>query len=173
MYKRQSGFLLIDQQTAHERILFERYLSALDKNEALVQKELFPTTIHLSTADAEILKTILPQVNALGFDLQDFGQNSFVLHGIPAHSKNKEAQKMVELLIEQFKNNVALHLDLQENLAHSLACSTSIKKGQGLTPLEMQHLIDELFACEIPYKGPNGKSCFVAYNLEELDKLFI
>lgn len=168
----KSGFLLIDQQTAHERILFERYLTALDKNEPLTQKELFPKTIELSTADAEILRTILPQVNSLGFDIQFFGQNAFVIHGVPAYAKHQDDQRMVELLIEQFRNNIALHLDLIENIAQSLAHSTAIKRGEVLTPIEMQHLIDELFACEIPYKGPNGKNCFITYDLNDVEKLF-
>ena len=75
----KSGFLLIDQQAAHERILFERYLAAMQNNEAITQKELFPKTISLPPADAAILKEVLPQINTLGFEIKEFGKNDFVV----------------------------------------------------------------------------------------------
>ncbi|MFT5168930.1 MAG: DNA mismatch repair protein MutL, partial [Saprospiraceae bacterium] len=69
----KSGFILVDQQAAHERILYERYFKALEQQESFTQKELFPKTITVSTGDAEVLKSIGEQINALGFDLQEFG----------------------------------------------------------------------------------------------------
>ena len=169
----KSGFLLIDQQAAHERILFERYLAAMKNNEAITQKELFPKTISLPPADAAILKEVLPQINTLGFEIKEFGKNDFVVHGVPSDlPKIADQQALIEKLLEQYKANLDLKLDLQENIARSMARSSSIKRGQVLNPIEMKELIDKLFACEVPYKSPFGRNCFITYDLDELDRRF-
>lgn len=169
----KSGFLLIDQQAAHERILYERYLAALSQQTSFTQKELFPKTITVSPADAEVLKSISPEINALGFDLQEFGTNTFVIHGIPADLPgNFDEQQIIENLLEQYKNNMELKLEIHENIARSMARSAAIKKGQKMTAIEMQELIDQLFACSLPYKSPNGKNCFITFELEDLAKQF-
>ena len=169
----KSGFLLIDQQAAHERILFERYFELLQQKKASTQQELFPRTVKLATADAEILRGILEEVNEMGFDIQEFGSDTFVIHGIPSEIYGKpDAEKMLEQLIEQFKSNLELKIDITENLARAMAKSSAIKRGKSLTVPEMQELIDRLFACELPYKSPSGRNCFITYDLEELNKKF-
>ncbi|MEM9823444.1 MAG: DNA mismatch repair endonuclease MutL, partial [Bacteroidota bacterium] len=169
----KSGFLLIDQQAAHERILYERYLSALHNKQTATQKELFSKTVNLSPADAQVLQEMLPQMQVLGFDIQDFGQNSFVIHGVPADlSGGKNEQDLIEALVEQYKTNLELKLNTQESIARSMARGAAIKRGQSLNPTEMQELIDQLFACEVPYKSPNGQHCFITFELEELQKRF-
>ena len=169
----KSGFVLIDQQAAHERILYERYLKLINEQDASTQKQLFAKTIDLSTGDALMLKEILPQVNLLGFDIQDFGSNSFVINGVPSELAGKGNETVIiESLLEQYKLNVELKLDIQENIARSTAKSASIKKGQVLDTVEMQTLIDQLFACEVPFKSPSGRSCMITFELDELAKRF-
>ncbi len=169
----KSGFLLIDQQAAHERILYENYLQVLEKQSASTQKQLFPKTIDLPQADASVLRNIIPQINLLGYDIQEFGQNTFVINGIPAEmAGHQNEEKAIEILLEQFKSNLELKLDIKENLARSLARSTSIKRGQVLSVTEMQALIDKLFACEIPFSSPTGRNCFITFELDDLAKRF-
>ena len=169
----KSGFLLIDQQAAHERILYENYLQVLDKQTASTQKQLFPKTIDLPAADAAVLRDIIPQINLLGYDIQEFGQNTFVINGIPAEmAGHRNEEKAIEILLEQYKSNLELKLDITENLARSLARSTSIKRGQTLSVTEMQALIDKLFACEIPFSSPTGRNCFITFELDDLAKRF-
>lgn len=169
----KSGFLLIDQQAAHERILYENYLQVLDKQTASTQKQLFPKTIDLPAADAAVLRDIIPQINLLGYDIQEFGQNTFVINGIPAEmAGHRNEEKAIEILLEQYKSNLELRLDITENLARSLARSTSIKRGQTLSVTEMQALIDKLFACEIPFSSPTGRNCFITFELDDLAKRF-
>jgi DNA mismatch repair protein MutL len=168
----KSGFLLINQQTAHERILYERFLKNLETQEVSTQKLLFPKTINLSVADAEILKEIAERINQLGFDVQEFGQETFVIHGIPAELKDKDEVSIIESLIEQYKNGIEVTTNIRENIARSLAISAAIKSGKKMETEEMQHLINELFACEIPFKGLDGQNCFVTYNLDDLERLF-
>ncbi len=169
----KSGFILIDQQSAHERILYEKYLKTLKEKSANTQKELFSKTISVAPADAVVLKEILPQINLLGFDIQEFGKHSFVIHGLPTDFRSGlNEQKIIEELLEQYKENLELKLDLRENIARAMARSTAIKRGQILTAVEMRFLIDQLFACEIPFKGPSGKDCFMTMDLEDLEKRF-
>jgi DNA mismatch repair protein MutL len=85
---------------------------------------------------------------------------------------NHDEQLLIERVLAQFKNNLAIEPGIQENLARSLARSASVKRGQMLTAREMRDLIDQLFACSIPYKGPGGRNCFITFDLEELQKRF-
>ncbi len=169
----KSGFLLVDQQAAHERILFERYLNALEKQETHSQRQLFPRTIILPPADAAILKEITGQVNQLGFDIQEFGANTFVINGVPADLAGREDEtQAIEDLLAQYKANLDMRLELRENIARAMARSTCIRRGQHLTVAEMQNLIDKLFACSSPFKSPSGKHCFLTFELDELARRF-
>ncbi|HHM20911.1 MAG TPA: DNA mismatch repair endonuclease MutL [Bacteroidetes bacterium] len=169
----KSGFILIDQQAAHERILYERYLEALKTTGAVTQKELFPKTLQMTPADAAIMHEVLPLLHQLGFDIQDFGQNAFIIHGVPAELTGQKNQlAIVETLIARYQQNLDLKLDAKENIARSMARSASIKKGQVLTVKEMQDLTDQLFACTMPFKSPSGRHCFLTYDMEELERLF-
>lgn len=169
----KSGFMLVDQHMAHQRILYERYLQQLDQKQANTQKLLFPQTVDLSTADAALLQNILPQLQELGMDIKEFGDNSFVVHGLPSELSQKDAQQIIVQLLEQFKQNVDLNIELYDNLARSLAQQAAMKAGTSLTPLEMRQLINELFACHVPYVGPSGHKTFISMDLEELAKQFI
>ena len=169
----KSGFVLIDQQAAHERILFEKYLDILGDERATSQKQLFPKTLELSPADAILMKDILYQINLLGFDIQEFGSNTFVINGVPAElAGKKDESKVLERLLDQYKMNLELDLNIRENIARSMARSASIRKGKPLSIAEMQSLIDQLFACQIPFKSPSGKNCIITFELDELTKRF-
>ena len=167
----KSGFILIDQQAAHERVMYERYLKMLSSKKHDSQRQLFPQNLDLNVADAQILKEILPDINNLGFDIQEFGKNSFVIHGFPSDILQGNEKKMVEELIEQFEMNAGIsRLNKRENLAKSLAASSAIKAGKQLSVEEMKMLIDELFACENAHHAPNGRHTFITISLDELMK---
>ncbi len=169
----KSGFVLIDQQAAHERILYEQYLQVLERQSAATQHQLFPRTIALPPADAALLREILPQINLLGFDVQAFGQNTFVINGLPAEmAGKKDEQALIEGLLEQFRQNIALQLDVRDNLARAMARSAAVRRGTPLSIAEMQSLIDRLFACTMPYKSPAGRQCFITFELDELARRF-
>ncbi len=170
----KSGFILLQQQLVHERILFENYLNALDRAQVSTQKLLFPQTIELTGADADLLKEILPDINALGYDVQEFGQNTFVVHGAPSDVKSTgDEQQVIESLIEQFKLNLqAFKLDKRTNLAKAMARKNAIKIGQKLSVEEMRTLVDQLFGCETPYISPSGRPTFTTYPLAEIAKQF-
>lgn len=169
----KSGFLLIDQQAASERVLYERYLMALENQPVATQKALFPKTVELSGADAALLRDILVEVNLLGFEIAEFGGNTFAIHGSPADLRTGISEEiLLQKVLEQYKENLELQLGNRENLAHAMARNAAMRRGQALTTLEMQDLIDRLFACSIPYRSPSGRKCFIQYDLEELQKQF-
>lgn len=169
----KNGFVLIDQQAAHQRILYEKYLKSLEINKHFSQQQLFAQTVELNQADAEVLREILEEVNMLGFEIKEFGQNTFIIHSVPVDVQISNEKAMIEEMIEQFKINLNVaKLSKRESLAKSLAQSTSIKKGRVLALNEMDTLIDELFACENPYTAPNGRKTFIKYELKAIEKLF-
>lgn len=168
----KSGFMLIDQQAASERILYERYMEALGDRPVATQKMLFPKTLELPAADAMLLRDILPEVNSLGFEIEEFGGNTFVIHGTPADLSGVSEEALLEKVLTQYKDNLELELGTQDNLARSMARSAALRRGQPLSVPEMQDLIDRLFACAVPFSSPSGRSCFITFELTELQKRF-
>lgn len=169
----KSGFMLIDQQAAHERILYEQYLGAMEERQPASQHQLFPMTLNFSPNDTEILKDLLPEICLLGFDVQEFGGNSFVVNAVPAELAGKQNERSIlESLLEQHKIGLELQLNTRESIARSMARTAAAKRGQLLSELEMQTLIDQLFACGLPFRSPFGKKCFVTYELDDLQKHF-
>lgn len=169
----KSGIILIDQQAAHERILFERFIEQLAHNKIASQPKLFPDTLSLDAINAQVMEAILPEVNQLGFDVQPFGNNTFIVHALPADLTNVNEKELFDELIEQFKNTESVSaLNKRQKIAQILAKSAAIKRGKNLVNNEMKTLIDELFACENPYTAPNGKKTFVQISSEELAAKF-
>jgi DNA mismatch repair protein MutL len=169
----KSGLIILDQQKAHERILFERFSTALEKQLKCSQQMLFPVNISLPATDAAILKELLADVQALGFDIEEFGNNDFVVNGIPPEIKESEIQPVLEGMLEQFKIGTnTLKQDKKEILALSMARKVAIKSGRTLSPEEMQDLSDQLFACKEPFFSPSGKPTFITLTVEELERKF-
>lgn len=165
----KSGFILVDQQAAHERVLYERFLTQLENHSGVSQQSLFPQSVTLNAADFELLKALLPDVRALGFDIREFGRNTIVVEGIPAELSNVNEHELLERLLEGFKNNqAALKLDKRDNLARALARNAAIKGGTSQSLEEMNLLIDQLFACQMPNVSLSGKPVIITYSLEEL-----
>lgn len=170
----KNGLILVDQQAAHERILYERFLKQLDQNKGASQQSLFPQTVTLNTTDFALANELLPYLHALGFQIRDFGKNTLVVEGVPADlPENNDLATMLEELIEGFKNNhTVLKLDKRDNLARTLAKNAAIKAGTKLELAEMNDLVDQLFACEMPNAAINGKQIIVKITLDELAERF-
>lgn len=169
----KSGFILINQQSAHERILYERYLVQLENHSGVSQQSLFPQSVTLNSADYELLRELLPDIRALGFGIREFGKNTVVVDGVPADITNANEHELLEQLLEGFKNNLAiLKLDKRDNLARSLARNAAIKTGTKLSMEEMNQLIDQLFACQMPNLALNGKPVITTFTLNELAERF-
>ncbi|MEO6631124.1 MAG: DNA mismatch repair endonuclease MutL [Mucilaginibacter sp.] len=169
----KSGFMLINQQAAHERILYERFLQQLQNHSGVSQQSLFPESVTLNSSDFELLKELLPDIRALGFDIREFGKNTVVVEGVPADLNNTSEHEILEQLLEGFKNNQSiLKLDKRDNLARSLARNAATKAGVKMSLEEMNELIDQLFACQMPNVALNGKLVITTFTLNELLERF-
>jgi len=167
-----SGYMLIDQQAAHERILFEQFQQQLQQNQGSSQQSLFPQTVELNSADFALVQEILPEIHALGFQLRAFGKTTYIVDGIPADLENINEGQIIEKLLEDFKNQSDLRLNKRERLAKSLAKNAAIKPGTKLENEGMADLIDRLFACESPNISLSGRPVIITYTLQELAERF-
>lgn len=169
----KNGLMIIDQQSAHERILFERFVNQLKNKAAESQQSLFPQTINLSAADFALVMEMEQEIAGLGFRIEAFGKNTILVNGAPANLASGRERELFEGLLEQFKiNQSELALPLRENLARALAKRACIKTGQKLVKEEMQSLIEGLFACLTPNYTPDGKPTFFIFDTLKIESYF-
>ena len=173
MAQLKSGFVVVDQQRAHERIVYESALRTLQRGSGPSQALLFPVTLELNAADHALLLAIMPELRALGFDLEPLSGRSIVVNGMPAEGANDDAGRLVDQLLEQVKNERgSLKAERHATLARSMARSMAHSHGSLLNEAGMHDLIDRLFGCEMPYFSPGGKPVLITYGLKELDERF-
>ena len=154
-----------------DSILYEQFLN-LGDNQANCQQLLFPQTVELSTTDMALMEEMKEEVQKLGFAWKNMGSNKIAIQGIPTNGKQENAQHLFEDLLEQYKNNAKVESSNSDKLARALAKSMSIKKGHHLNVTEMNRLIDELFACEMPNATAIGQATLITLTLEELADKF-
>jgi len=163
---------LVDQSSAHERVLYDRFISYLENQGSTSQQLLFPFKIELNSSDFSLVMEIEDEIRALGFQFETFGKNTISINGAPS-DVDANQKELFEGLLEQFKKNKSeLSLDNRENLARSLAKRSCLKSGQRLDLKEMNILIDQLFACANPNYAPNGQLTFFVVDLEKIQKFF-
>lgn len=169
----KSGLMVIDQKRAHERILFEKFMEVLKSDSVASQQMLFPQTIELNPADAAILQSILPELLSLGFDIRDFGKNTFIISGTPGVLDVSSPELVVEKLLEEYKNSpVDARSKAKEQIAISLSKASSLDYGTDLKQEEIDHLIDNLFACATPNFSPEGKKVLTIIPVTDIEKSF-
>jgi DNA mismatch repair protein MutL len=167
-----SGAIIIHQQLAHERVLYEKFQKASVQPHA-TQKSLFPVVLELSVSDAILLEDIMEDLAMIGYEIEPFGQNSFIIQGIPADIISGNEKNAIELLLEQFKHfSGDLKFSKREKLIRCMARQMAIKAGQTLTHKEMHALIESLAACDIPTITASGAPTYVEFKEDYLDGLF-
>ncbi len=170
----KSGLMVIDQKRAHERILFEKFIEVMKSDSVASQQQLFPQTIELNPADAELLTTILTDLLSLGFDIREFGKNTFIINGTPGVLDVSSPELIVEKLLEEYKNSpVDARSKAREQIAISLAKAAALDHGTQLKQEEIDHLIDNLFACATPNFSPDGKKVLTIIPIEDFEKSFL
>lgn len=169
----ENGFLLINQQNAHERILYEKFSHALEENPIATQQSLFPTAIELTPTDAILLNELLPDLRLLGYQVEPFGNNSFVIQGSPADVPDGNEKSAIEKMLEQYKHfNTEASFSKREKLLRSMAWQQSVKSGTALTEKEIKNLVEDLFRCKVNNTTPSGKPVFLEFKKDEMNKLF-
>ena len=168
----KSGLMVIDQKRAHERILFENFMGVLTSSEIASQQQLFPQTFELAADHAELLRSILKDLKALGFDIRDFGNNKFIINGTPGVLDTSSPLEIIEGLLEDMKSTATdLKEKAKEKVASSLARASAIAYGYVMRPEEINQLIDQLFACSSPNFSPSGKQVLTIMAIEQFEKL--
>ena len=167
----KSGLIVIDQNLAHQRILFEKYLKELESHGGVSQQELFPQALSLNVNDASLLKEMLPELEPLGFVLEQANATTFMINGTPSDAAGHDAVALLEQILDNYKiNRTDLQIDRKLNLAKTMAAQLSIKAQTRLSEMEMQNLVDQLFACNVAEVAPNGKKIYVILNMEDYFK---
>jgi DNA mismatch repair protein MutL len=169
----KTGIWVIDQQRAHQRILYEKFIQSLARQSGYTQQQLFPQVVELSPSDFVLIQELSVDLCHLGFDLSEMGNNSIAVNGTPAEAGDQNPQQLIETMLEEFKHfSNGVKQNRLDMLARSLASTLSIKPGTPMEQAEMVHLVDELFACESPFFSPSGKPTIVTFTLEELENRF-
>ena len=173
MVQNDNGYLLIQQQNAHERVLYEKFDLAIKGTAIATQQSLFPSTIELAPADIPLLNELLPDLQQLGYKLEPFGNHTFVIQGTPAGLDNVNEVTALENLLEQYKHfSSDLKFSKREKLLRSLAWQQSVKAGTSLSIQEQNNLVHDLFNCQTPNATPNGKPTYMSFKKIELEKIF-
>ncbi|MFM2361757.1 MAG: mismatch repair endonuclease MutL [Bacteroidota bacterium] len=169
----RNGFIIIYQQHAHERILYEQFIAATQGKPMATQRSLFPVTLQFTPQDAVLLQELLPDLQLLGFLIEPFGTNSFVIQGTPADVLQGNEKAAIENLLEQFKHYSSdVKFSSREKVIRSLVMQQSIKAGQRLTEKEMKTLVSNLFECRQPNATASGHPTYAVFENDYLFKLF-
>ncbi|MBK8806828.1 MAG: hypothetical protein IPO21_09335 [Bacteroidales bacterium] len=169
----KSGMMIVDQKRAHERILYERFIKTLSDNTVACQIQIFPLTIEIAHNDVATIMEMQPELKKMGFDIDSFGQNMFVVNGTPAHIQNENIKEVILSLIETYNEQESnLQQNKSEQTAKALAKASAIQYNRQLNQEEMQKIIDELFACSLPSISADGKKTLEIVSIEEIMKRF-
>lgn len=168
-----SQVLIVDQQRAHERILYEHFMRKEAEQAPSTQQLLFPEQLELSANDFQLVKSLLPEFKSLGFDLEIFGKNALLINGSPSDLSEQAPKTLLEGVLENFKlNTLDLKLDKRDNLCRAIAKNASIKPGKALETEEMKLLLNHLFACENPLYTASGKVVMMELDGKDIEKFF-
>ena len=171
--KKEDHLILIDAPAAHQQILYQKFLGQLRNNQPATQQSLFPQTLSLSHSDFSLLKEIQNDLISLGFDLQEFGLNTFAIHGIPTDIEKGKEKEILETILEQYKNhNGSITSTSPEYLARSMAKAVSIRKTSSLKDYEIKMIIHEIQNLQVNDRIIDGKPCMILLKNTELSAYF-
>ncbi len=167
----RSGIVIIDQQQAHERILYEKILGERSGTDDGSQKLLIPETVTLSPDDSLLMKEWLTYFHEIGFDIAGFGKDSFVIHATPSSLSGIQVQETIESVLENLKSAIPDQASKPGHLlAKSLAMRTAVKTGKKLEQAEMEAICEQLFSCQVPEFSPEGKPTMMIIPFDEINK---
>jgi DNA mismatch repair protein MutL len=171
----REGLIIIDQHSAHERILFERLSRAFEESGQTGQRLLFPLTIRLAKAEYEQVEALTGILNRVGFEVEGFGGNTIIVHAVPDPHPYFDPERCLREMIDELVAGSDLTRSAKnqhEKIAMTFACKGAIKAGQRLSETEMQELFDQLFATELPYHDVHGRPTIVRLSKSELERKF-
>ncbi|NIT62137.1 MAG: DNA mismatch repair protein MutL, partial [Aliifodinibius sp.] len=169
----RSGLCMIDQHAAHKRIIFEKALSATEAAIPSTQQLLFAQTMDFSASEFSLLEELHPIIQRMGFNIQLMSGNTAMISGVPADIDVGDEQSVLKSMLQQYRElDGKFEFDERRKLAIAFASKTAIPKGKKLTDMEMENLLDQLFACDEPYKDPLNKPTLDYIPLEDIEGRF-
>ncbi len=171
----REGLLIIDQHSAHERVLYEEIMRRFESGGATAQALLFPVTLRFSPAEAAAVEELEGLLARLGFELEPFGERTFILRASPQPHARFDAERCLRDMITELTEGSPLvdsARNQHERIARSMACKGAIKAGERLSPEETRELFDRLFATELPGHDVHGRPTIVRLTVDELDRRF-
>ncbi len=173
LFERDDALVLIDQHSAHERVLYEQFMQVLDRGEAPSQRLLFPMTLHLAPAEAEAFEENRELFTRLGFEVEGFGGHTLLVSSVPMPHPRFDAERCLRdtlstLSGDRFGSGLAKH----ERLAATVACKAAVKAGDTLAPAEMRALYVALARTTLPAHDVHGRSTIVQVSWDELERRF-
>ncbi len=170
----KNGMMVIHQNLAHQRILYEELLKNITVKEAVSQQLLFPLQLHFSKPDLEIIEKVREQLEHTGFIFSEIKEETIEISGIPVMILESHVVNLLSQLVYDIKEEVPESgFSQNDMLAKSMAASMAIKTGVSLNREEREHLINQLFACKEPSVSPNNKLVFTTMDVSDLDKKFM
>jgi DNA mismatch repair protein MutL len=169
----KSGMIIVDQQRAHQRILYEQFLTNMTVQHASSQQLLFPLELFFSQNEMKLLLELLPSLETTGFVFDGFTADSVHISGIPIHTTEGEISRVIDQLIADLSGGIPENSFSQnDTIAKSIAKSLAIKTGTYLTEREQENLVNNLFACKDPNVSPFQKPTFITMRVDDIDKKF-
>ena len=164
--------MVIDQHRAHERILFEKMLQRNTDNDAS-QRLLYPIRIDLNLKDTDLFRQMVPELEKLGFEINELGGNSFSFSAVPSNFPEKDLKDWVNsMLMLTGEEHISIAESMTESIAASLASQMAIGYGRQLSQDEMADMNARLFACKMPNYTPSGRPIVAIIGTDDIDKLF-
>ncbi len=168
----KSGLMVIDQNRAHCRVLYERYLAQMAAHEGKAQKVLFPEVVQFPMSDDVLVNKLQSQFAELGFELDDLGRGSYAINAIPSDLDGINPIMLVQDMVADAKTEgVSTVEEIKRSLAHSLARAAAIPYGQVLANEEMETLVNNLFACQNVNYAPDGKSVLCIIPQQQIEQM--
>ncbi|MDR0786749.1 MAG: DNA mismatch repair endonuclease MutL [Gemmatimonadota bacterium] len=172
----RDGLIIVDQHSAHERVLYEEISSRWGGPEATEsQRLLFPITIRLTAAELDLVEQMRGLFAAIGFEIEEFGGRSIIVHAVPNPHPHFDAERCLREMIRELSEGselISAARNQHQRLALTFACKAAIKAGQPLSQAEISELFDRLFATELPYHDIHGRPTVVQLPLAELHNRF-
>ena len=170
----KSGFILIDQKNAHERILYEEYMRTYNVGKSVgMEQLLFPKILDIDKNEVKFLETVLDELSKFGFLLEIDKSERICVKAIPNNIIDKKSVYLaLQDIIENSNDSLEIESLFKENFSKRLAKLNARKRDESLTIEEMIYLVDNLFNCENPYNTPSGKKCFIKIEMDDIIRRF-
>lgn len=169
----KSGMVIIDQQRAHQRVLYEGFLTSMTVFQASSQQLLFPLNLYFSSGELQLINELKPSLVNTGFVFEETAADHVIISGVPVNVTESEVSIVLEQLLSDLHDGIPeSSFSQNDSIAKSMARSLAVKTGTYLTEKEQENLLNNLFACKEPNVSPFQKPTFITVSVEDLDKKF-